>query len=285
MLETIFCHIDDFCNFIEKEFNKKLLCDGAQRQKTSRMTASEVMTLSVMYHYSGYKTFKKYYIEHVCKYQKEDFPKLVSYTRFIELKSKLLVVQNFFVQELLGKCTGLSIIDSFPLKVCNNKRISSHKVFKPISQRGKSSMGWFYGFKLHIIVNALGEIIQFKLTPGNVSDNNKPVAKFLTKDVSGKVIADKGYIGLTNYLKPFGIEFIHGIRKNMKKTVISEENKKLLKKRGRIETIGGILKDHLNLDHARHRSLAGFCSHVISTIIAYCFWPEKPCIYNKTLSA
>ena len=143
MIVTIFCHVDDFCKFYKRKVLKKLFSTNKKAgNRTSKMSLSEVMTISVYFNMSGYKTFKTYYLECICKYHKNDFKYLVSYNQFLELKSNAAFPIALFSSMMnSAKCTGVSFIDSFPLKVCNNKRINMHKTFKGIAQRGVSSMG------------------------------------------------------------------------------------------------------------------------------------------------
>ena len=97
------------------------------------------------------------------------FPKVVSYNRFVELQKTVAIPLAIFIKKvLLGKCTGISFVDSTPLRVCRNQRILIHKTFKGIAQRGKCSMGWFFGFKLHLICNEKGELLNFMITPGGI---------------------------------------------------------------------------------------------------------------------
>jgi len=179
-----------------------------------------------------------------------------------------------------GKCTGISFVDSFPLRVCHNKRIYSHKTFKGIAKRGVSSMGWFFGFKIHVIINHLGEILSFCLTPGNIHDANQKVMKSLTKKLWGKLFGDKGYIGdnLFKMLLGRGVELITNVRKNMKRRIMKSKDKAILNKRNVIESVGNILKNSLSIEHTRHRSVAGFFSHVCSSLIAYVLREKKPSI-------
>jgi hypothetical protein len=245
------------------------------------MNPSEIMTIAIYFHFSGYKTFKDYYEKFVLVYLKSEFPNLVSYNRFLELRKNIAMPLAIFaqLQAQLVKCTGVSFIDSFCLKVSHQRRIHSHKVFKGIAQRGKTSVGWFYGFKLHIIINHVGEIISFYITPGNISDNNEKVLDKLTRKLFGKLYGDKGYIVRPEifeklYLK--GVYLITKLRKNMKNKLISLEDKIGLKKRGAIESVGAILKEDLSLEHSRHRSVFGFMTHVIATLVAYSFRDKKP---------
>ena len=147
-LITIFCEIDDFCKLFEKETKIKLLPMHKIRNRSYSLTISEIMTIETYYHYSGYKTFKDYYTKHVLINMAFDFKRIVSYSRFVELKKILIMpLSIFFRLNALNKCSGVSFIDSFPLKVCHIKRQYSHKLFKNIAQKGKASVGWFYGFK------------------------------------------------------------------------------------------------------------------------------------------
>ncbi len=91
-----------------------------------------------------------------------------------------------------GEITGIAFIDSTSIDVCHNKRIRRNKVFKGLAKSGKTTAGWFYGFKLHLIINELGEILSFQLTPGNASDTS--LVEILSKGIVGKLFGDKGYI-------------------------------------------------------------------------------------------
>lgn len=283
MLTTIFCKIDDFCKSFEKQFSKNCLTSGKNiRNRSCKLTLSEIMTISTYYHFSCYKSFKNYYEKQVLEYMHNDFKNLVSYNRFLELRSKaLLPLLMFMLLQSMKESKGISFIDSFPLKVSNIKRISSHKVFKNIAAKGKTSVGWFYGFKLHLIINHLGEIVSFCITPGNVADNNKSIIVKLTKNIYGKIFGDRGYIlnkDLFQKLYSNGKEFVTKIRKNMKNCFMNLQDKLLLRKRGIIESVGKVLKEDMSLCHSRHRSIFGFFVHIISTLVAYNFRPKKPSI-------
>ena len=117
-------------------------------------------------------------------------------------------------------------------------------------------MGWYYGFKLHLVVNDKGEILSFLFTPANVNDNNKEIVKKLTKDLFGKLIGDKGYISkeLFKELYKDSIELITKVRKNMKNKLLPLIDKLLLRKRALIESINDELKNIAMLEHTRHRS-------------------------------
>lgn len=288
MLVTIFYHIDEFCKIFEKELGKKsLICAEKLRDRGQSLTLSEVMTICINYHYSGYKTFKDYYCKHVLVHMTGEFKNLVSYTRFIELKGTAVLPLALFLKLCCpGVCTGISIIDSFSLQVCHNRRICSHKVFKDIAQRGHTSMGWFYGFKVHFVINHNGGIIDFYLSAGNVADNNPDVLKQLTKKIFGKLIGDKGYIvnqTLFEQLLVNGIHLITKLRKNMKNKLMPFFDKLLLRKRGTIESSIGILKESFSIEHSRHRSPTNFLNYLFSGLAAYFFKPNKPSIIDSNV--
>src|SRR5437764_5702391 len=148
------------------------------------------MTILILFHQSHDRTFKAYYIEYVQRHLYGEFPALVSYGRFVELMPTVLVPLVAYLYTRMGQCSGISFIDSTPLAVCHNARIHSHRVFEGRAARGKTSVGWFYGFKLHLVVNDQGEILAFCLTPGNVDDRH-PVPKLPT-DLLGNLFGDTG---------------------------------------------------------------------------------------------
>ncbi|RMC93974.1 IS982 family transposase [Clostridium autoethanogenum] len=239
------------------------------------------MTITIYFHLSGYRTFKTYYKEHVSTVLKPYFPKLVSYNRFVELMQEVLIPLLLYMMKFrTGKCTGISFIDSTTLDVCNNMRIYSHKLFKGIAECGKSSTGWFYGFKLHLVVNDKGEILSFYLTPGNVDDRDLNVIKNLTKELFGKLFGDRGYLSqkISDILYPKGIHLIIKLRKNIKNKLMLVEDKILLRKRAVIETINDHLKNICQIEHSRHRSVSNFMVNTVSGLIAYSFLPKKPAL-------
>lgn len=181
-ITEIFCDVDDFCQQWENLWQQvpQLPSTTGERRSTSRMHLSEVMTIVIAFHGSGYKTFKEFYTLDVLTSWHEAFPNLVSYTRFVELMPWCLMLLCCFLHTRTGEITGISFIDSTPINVCHNCRADSHKVFKGLVKWGKNSVGWHFGFKLHLIINDCGELLAFSLTPANV-DDRKPVPD-MTKD-------------------------------------------------------------------------------------------------------
>lgn len=237
------------------------------------------LLIYIYFHLSNYRTFKAYYKEPVSNILKPYFPKLVSYNRFVELMQEALIPLLLYMKKFrTDKCTGISFIDSTTLDVCHNRRIHSHKVFKGIAERGKSSTGWFYGFKLHLIINDKGEIISFYLTTGNVDDRDPNTIETLTKDLFGKLFGDKGYLSqkISDILYPKGIHLITKLKKNMKNKLMLMEDKILLRKRAIIVTIKDHLKNICQIEHSRHRSFTNFMVNIVSGLVGYSFLPKKP---------
>ena len=288
IITKIYCDVDDFCKALESYCNSRLVPTlGKKKPKwfpASRLSLSEVMTIIVLYHHSGYRCFKWYYKNHVCVFMQNYFPNPVSYNRFVELMSCALLPMLIFTQGFRrGKPTGISFIDSTSLKVCHNRRIYSHKVFKLIAARGKNSVGWFYGFKLHLVINDRGEVCSFCLTAGNVDDRNIDVIGSLCRELRGKLFGDRGYISkaLFEHLYKQGIQLITRLKKNMKNVLMDTGDKILLRKRSVIESVINFLKNTCLVEHSRHRSVSNFLVNLLSAISAYSFLPKKPSVSGK----
>lgn len=275
---------DDFCKFFDETVKKHSLqiSDGKRhRNKPNRMSNAEVITILVAFHMSGHRCFKHFYLDHVCRHWNRLFPKTVSYNRFVELEREVALPLLVFVKQvLLGKCTGVNFVDSTPMRVCRNQRILCHKVFKGIAMRGKCSLGWFFGFKLHIIINEKGEILSFMITPADVDDREPLKVKDFVKEIYGKLVGDKGYISKELFHELFtdGIQLITKVRNNMKNCLMSVSDKILIRKRAVIESVNDELKNIAQLEHSRHRSFNNFIVNTVSAIAAYCFFPKKPAI-------
>jgi len=281
-LLELFCHIDDFCQEFEKEWQKELLESGLrQRRRQRQMALSEMLTLMVYFHQSHYRDFKAYYGEHVQVYLNSEFPKLLSYNRFVQLMPSLLVPLCAYLQSCYGTCTGISFIDSTALAVCDNRRISQHRVFEGIAARGHSSTGWFFGFKLHLVVNDCGEILGVCVSQGNVDDRS--CAPDLVSQLWGKLFGDKGYLSKKLFEQLFeqGLELVTKVRSNMKNQLMSLHDKFFLRKRAIIETINDQLKNISQIEHTRHRSLTGFMTNVLAGLIAYCHQAKKPSLHLR----
>jgi len=279
-ITEIFCSIDDFCNQFIPLWNQHLLAGGKSRLKPCRLSTSEIMTIQILFHLSGIRTFKKFYTHYVCTQLSSLFPNLVSYNRFVELSGGCIVPLAIYLKtNATGPCSGISFIDSTPLRVCHNRRIHSHKVFTGLAQRGQCSIGWFYGFKLHLITSDTGHVVDFMLTPGNTDDRKPLQMKGFIEKLFGKLYGDKGYISkeLFEHLFFQGIHLDTKLRKNMKtKLVTPLSDAILLRKRAICETIIDQLKNIFQIEHSRHRSPKNFLTNLFSALIAYNFTEKKP---------
>lgn len=279
-LEELFCHIDDFCQVFEPQWQATLIGNGVRCRKRRRsLSLSEIMTILVSFHQQSYRNFKHFYQKHVCCHWHREFPGLPSYQRFIDWIPSTLMPLCVYLKSCLGQCSGISFIDATSLKVCHNRRISQHRVFDKMAARGKTSVDWFYGFKLHLVVSEYGDLLNFTLTPGN-TDDRKPVPGLL-EGLFGKVFADRGYVAkklALKLLEDWGIEFFAKPRRNMKNQLMRLTDKLLARKRSIIETIIDQLKNISQIEHSRHRSPVNFMVNLVCGLIAYCHQPKKPAL-------
>jgi hypothetical protein len=215
---------------------------GKRRERKGQLCPSEVMTILIHFHQSHYRTFKAYDTQHVQVHLTKEFPHLVSYPRLVALIPAMMIPMLAYLQSRYGACTGISFIDATPLQVCDPKRISGQRVFAADARRGKTSMGWFFGFKLHLAVNDHGEVLACCLTAGKVDDRT-PVAA-MVKHLRGKLFGDRGYVSapLSKLLFEQGLQLITRLRKNMKNHLRPLWDKLLVRKRAMIESIIDQLK-------------------------------------------
>ena len=285
-LLELFCSIDDFWETFKTEWEKHLIgTDKSKRGPEPRLSISEMLTIVILFHQSNYRTFKHFY-HYVSVHMRRDFPCLISYSRFVFLMKDLFIPLFAYLLNRSGSLTGISFVDSTPIQVCKQKRVKRNKVFKGFAKVGKTSIGWFYGFKLHIIINEKGEILSFLVTPGNVSDIS--VLDRLSKGIFGKIFGDKGYISskLGNSLFARGLELFTTLRSNMKEKLMSLKDKALLRKRSLIETVNDQLKNISQIEHSRHRSVSNFLVNLLSGLVAYSHQEKKPSLnlYGKDSS-
>ena len=255
----IFCIADDFCKEFEVEMAKNSLPsspDAPKRRRKRMMSDAEVITILICFHFNTYRNFKHYYLSCVCGQWRHLFLRLACF----------------------GECTGISFVDSTCIPVIHNKREFNMKVFKGIAAKGKSTMGWYVGFKLHLLCNEKGELVNFVLTRANVDDREESVIDTLTDKVFGKLYADKGYISqsLFGHLWDNGVHIVTGLRSNMKQRLMPLYDKIMLRKRSIIESINDMLKNVAQLVHSRHRSVHNFIMNLLAAMGAYCFFSTKP---------
>jgi hypothetical protein len=279
-ITQIFCDLDDFYLQWSKLWGQQKQLPSMPQEKhcRSRMSLSEIMTIVIAFHSSGFRTFKEFYTLQVLPHWKKAFPHLVSYNRFVELMPWSLMLLCCFLNTCKGEVTGISFVDSTPIEVCHPCRSRSHKVFKDIAGWGKNSMGWHFGFKLHLIINDRGELLAFKLTPGN-TDDRKPVPE-MAQNLFGKLFGDRGYISQDLFEKLYEqqLQLVTRYKKNMKQKLVKIIDKILLRKRALIETVNDQLKNIFQIEHSRHRSIWNFLVNLMAGLIAYTYLPNKPSI-------
>lgn len=288
-ITQLFCDLDDFCQQMEQCWTQQpqLPALPGHRPQQSRMRLSEVMTLVVAFHGSGFRTFKDFYTLMVLPYWRKAFPNLVSYSRIVELMPWCLMLLCAFINTRRGEQSGIAFVDSTPLEVCHAARAHSHKVFKTQAGWGKSSTGWKFGFKLHLIINERGELLAFKLTPAN-TDDRQPVPA-MAQGLVGQLFGDRGYLSqkLFDQLYEQGLQLVTKAKKNIKQRLLKLMDKILLRKRALIETVNDQLKNICQIEHSRHRSGWNFLVNLAAGLIAYTYQSKLPSldIQPKDLAA
>jgi Transposase DDE domain len=277
-ITALYCCLDDFCKVFEDWQAHRLIPSSRKRQRSGKLSRSEMLFIVVLFHLSPYKNFKTFYLYGIGYQHRACFRDLPHYDRFISLMPRLFAPLMVLLHSLSGEETGVYFVDSTKLAVCHNRRIHRHKVFDGLAARGKTSMGWFFGLKLHFVINHKGQIVALKITPGNTADS--AVLDEITQHLSGKAYADKGYISREEFLKLWrrGLHLITGIKRNMRNHLMPLADKLMLRKRFVIETVIDILKCGMGLEHSRHRSVINAMVHVLSCLVAYAYRPSKPSI-------
>jgi Transposase DDE domain len=282
----IFCDIDDFCHhLLTAQYPQLAARSSPKKQRPWCLTLSEVMTILVFFQVSHYRTFKHFYLDHMLGQRRGDFPTLPSYTRFVELIPMTLLPLCAYLQTRKGQPTGIQFSDSLPIRVCcHNRRIHSHQVFAGLAQRGKGSRGWFYGFKLHLVIHEQGEVLGLSLSPGN-TDDRRPVAR-LVRQLWGKLFGDRGSISpeLFEQLWSDGLPLITKLKRNMKNKLMPLWDKLLLRKRALMECVNDQLKNISQIEHTRHRSATNGIVNMLAAVVAYTFQPKKPALDLFTTS-
>jgi len=285
-ITDIFCIADEFCKDFEKTTQNFIL--GKRSRRPATMSSSEVIAILISFQMSGFRCFKHYYNFYVRVHMKSEFPRTVSYNRFVELSQSVVLPLTIFMKTCcLGTCTGISFVDSTPIRVCRSKRIRNNKVFRGVAETGKSTMGWFHGFKLHLVINDKGEILNFMISAGNMDDRTPLKKESFLKEIFGKLFGDKGYISqqLFETLFNSGLHLVTGIRNKMKNSLMSMHDKIMLRKRSVIETVNDELKNICQIEHSRHRSFTNFIVNIVAGLAAYSFFPKKPAIKYQTVKS
>lgn len=216
-ITELYLFADDFCKVADQYFQHRSLTNKVTRQPTRvpELSLGEILTIMLLFHQSPCKNFKYFYQGDLIPFYGQDFPYLCSYQRFIALKPRILpyltLLLYWFYEQ--SQKTGLSFVDATSLAVCHSKRISTNKVFKDIAAMGRTTKGWFFGLKLHVVINEKGEIQGAMITSENVDDRT-PVP-CLTQRLKGLLFGDRGYVSQTlfQHLHQKGLKLVTGIKK------------------------------------------------------------------------
>ena len=286
-ITALYCCLDDFCQVFEEWEGHRLIPSEKKRHREGKLSSSEMLFIMVLFHLSAFRHCKAFYRYGVGHPYRDCFYEIPHDDRFVALMPRLFAPLMVLLHCLSGEQTGFYFADSTKLAVCHNRRIHRHKTFEGLAARGKTSRGWFYGLKLPFVINHKGEIMALKITPGNTADS--AVLADITRCLTGKLYADKGYIGKELFKKLWqrGLPLITGIRRNRKNYLLPLADKIMLRKRFVIETVLDTLQSEMGLEHSRHRSPRNAMVHILSCLTAYTFRPGKPSISigNKQIVA
>ena len=276
-LVEIYFYTDEFI----KQIASYLQAKGDQAPHwPSRFSRSEVMTVLISYHTSGLINLKTYYKQEILGNRRCDFPDAPCYHRFVSLIQHVIPELYFLLRTRLLPASKANYVDSKPLKVCHIRRERSHKVFRHTAAKGKGSMGWFYGFKLHLVVRHDGKLSDFILTAGNVADNNQKLLRELIGGKQACFYGDKGYnSALKSEFAQEGTHLIAKLRNNQNLSLpVGQEDAYYLRRRGLIESVIERLVGLGDIEHSRHRSPHSFLANLFAGLLAYSFADKVPSI-------
>ena len=282
-VEVYYHLVDEFLKEYDSVIKSHSLDEGAPKKRRNRkftMSNSEIMTILILFHSSSFRNLKHFYI-FVRAHMQKDFPHTASYNRFVKLQRKVCIHLAIFLEtKSLGQCTGISFIDSTPIRSCHIKRKRQHKTFNEFDRKVKSTLGWFYGFKLHLIINDKGGLLDFLLTPGNVDDRAPLKYMSFHKRIFGKLFGDRGYISKDLFEQLFidGVHLVTRLKKGMKNALMLQHDKIMLRKRSLIETVNDQLKNICQIEHTRQRCFPNFIINLLSALVAFSFFDKKPSI-------
>jgi hypothetical protein len=273
--DAVYCSVDDFCKLFLRHSSRRVDDGKPHRNRSSQLSLSEMLTIMIGFHVTRFRDFKTYYLWLLAD-RRRDFPNLVSYQRFVEWMPSLVAPMAAYLTFRFGDDTGIAFVDSTALAMCGNKRISRNRVFHDIAQIGRTTIGWFFGFKLHLAINECGDLLGIRVTPGNV-DDRKPVPG-MCRRLCGKLFGDKGYLSksLTAELMQHGLRLVTSLRKNMREQLLPLWDKLMLRKRSIIETVIDQLKNISQIEHTRHRSPTNCLLNILSGLVAYTHQPKRP---------
>lgn len=267
-LVELYCIIDDLVKLIEKNIEKK------DRGRKNKLTKSELITIALIGHFDEFETDKKLH-EYVINYFNNDFKNVPCYEQFTRGIRSITKYLDFMINTLsqinITKNDNFYIVDSSALPVSEYDDFECPKWAADDAKKGKNIFGYYFGFKVHLIINRSMDIVSCMFTTANVHDINALKADSFVENIKGTLVGDKGYVcseALVNKLKKSGIELIFKQRENMD-PYLNKVYEDLLNQRQIIEGVFSYLKNRLKTLHPFARSCNSFLVHAKASVLAY----------------
>jgi hypothetical protein len=274
-LLKLFVFIDDFVELIERKQLKLVGKTNPQGVK-SKLSVSELITLSIYRYVMRFQDWKNYW-KFIEGYHEGEFEDLPDYSNFLvqqkqHIQLVMLMLNLLMAMNRVAYTKGkqrIMFVDTTDLPVCTNKREFTHKVCRKHARKGKTTKGWFYGFKLHLVCDLDGNLLSIRISAGNV--DGRPMLGSLLKELMGLLVADAGYISSKWFakLRKQDIHLFNAVKANMKKLMTVGQHQ-LLKLRQRVESVFSILKLRLGLVSTLPRSVEGYQFHYLMVCLTYC---------------
>jgi hypothetical protein len=275
ILLTIYCFVDDMIKALALSLRPLLSKPGQGTPPTKKHNLSipELASLAIFRFFTGHRNWKDFY-RHLKTYHGKDFLSLPSYKNFLVAINGCagfaMVLLSGFLKlfRLRTPDDAVKFADSTKLRVCEIFRSLSHKVAKGVASKSKTHTGWFYGFRLHIVINGWLEILGIRITTAT-EDERRALAS-MWDDFLGMIVADAGYVGKEWAAKARaeGKILFAAVRANMKK-LMTEAQHRLLKERQKVEIVFATLKLRFGIETTLPRSVFGYFAHYLWALAAY----------------
>jgi transposase len=230
-----------------------------------------LVSLILFKFFVGHKSWKDYYRYLRSHHHGVTIGSLPTYKNFMGCVHKLVGYALVFLEAVRKYCkqgVNLQFADASALPVCKIKREFTHKVAKGLASKSKGTMGWYYGFKLHLVVDKDGLILAWRITTATVDD--RKVLALVWHELTSMIVADAGYLG-SNWQEAAAdlhLILLTGIKKIMRKLMIRWQHA-LLKARQIVETVFSVVKFRLGMDSTLPRSAMGYFAHYVWCLLAY----------------
>lgn len=275
LLIAIFCFVDDFHEHILTLLRPALIRPHQQHPPLKRrnLSTTELVSLALFFQFTGHRSWRDFY-KYIKTHYRQDFPDLPSYRNFVAAMNALSPYAVILLQAFCAlfrqttPATAAKFADSTNLPVCSIKREFSHQVMKLFATKSKTTMGWFYGLRLHVLCNELMQILECRITTATVGE--RAALESMWNYIFGLIVADAGYLGqeFQTRARSLGKQLLTGARANMKK-LLTKKQHELLQLRQVIETIFSVLKTRLGLGSTLPRSPLGHFARYVWCLAAY----------------